>query len=104
MIRNMNFYFQLSCFHFKYLTKTLVLSLASAVIGSAFQFGYNTGVINAPGDVIRIFINESHLAHYDHQLTNPTIESLWAFTVAIFAVGGVIGGISNGFFADLFGR
>ena len=36
---------------------------------------------------------------------NPaTIESLWAFTVAIFAVGGCIGGLSNGFFADKLGR
>lgn len=33
-----------------------------------------------------------------------TIESLWAFTVAIFAVGGCIGGLSNGFFADKLGR
>lgn len=35
----------------KYVTKKLVFSLASAVIGSAFQFGYNTGVINAPAEV-----------------------------------------------------
>ena len=33
-----------------------------------------------------------------------TVDSLWAFTVAIFAVGGCIGGVSNGFFADKFGR
>ena len=106
------------------MTKTLVFSLTSAVIGSAFQFGYNTGVINAPADVIRSFINESHYSHYDINLSDSTVESIWvfiffiknifihifdfilwqAFTVAVFAVGGVIGGISNGFFADLFGR
>lgn len=35
----------------KYVTKKLVFCLTSAVIGSAFQFGYNTGVINAPAEV-----------------------------------------------------
>ena len=33
-----------------------------------------------------------------------TVDSLWAFTVAIFAVGGCLGGISNGYFADKYGR
>jgi SP family facilitated glucose transporter-like MFS transporter 1 len=37
-------------------------------------------------------------------LTDSTVGILWAFTVALFAVGGCIGGVSNGFFADRFGR
>jgi len=37
-------------------------------------------------------------------LADSTVDSLWAFAVAIFAVGGAIGGISNGLFADYFGR
>lgn len=103
-------------------TKKLIFSLGSAVIGSAFQFGYNTGVINAPGEVnfvfffklsifnlnfqklIRNFINQSHLSRYGNELSASTIGSLWAFTVAIFAVGGCIGGLLNGFCADFFGR
>ena len=49
------------------------------MIGSAFQFGYNTGVINAPADVIRSFINESHYSHYDINLSDSTVESIWVF-------------------------
>ncbi|CAF0847521.1 unnamed protein product [Brachionus calyciflorus] len=86
------------------LTRKLVFSLASAVIGSAFQFGYNTGVINSPAEVIRKFINESHFSRYDTELSSSSIESLWAFTVAVFAVGGCIGGLLNGVLADHFGR
>ncbi len=86
------------------ITVNLALSLASAVIGSAFQFGYNTGVINAPGKLIRDFINETHFSRYDQPMASTTLQTIWAFTVAIFAVGGCIGGVSNGFFADYFGR
>lgn len=88
------------------------------MIGSAFQFGYNTGVINAPGEVIKRFINQTsyernNLSRSDCvNTTEPnqacikesTVELLWAFTVALFAVGGGIGGFCNGFVADYFGR
>ena len=109
------------------------------MVGSAFQFGYNTGVINAPGQVniyflnhtsfikinfskisnqvIQEFINETNrnrngLNESDCNgtsinaacFTSSTVGLLWAFTVALFAVGGCIGGVSNGFFADRLGR
>lgn len=74
------------------------------MIGSAFQFGYNTGVINAPADVIRDFINQTNVNRYQVPMEGTTLELLWAFTVALFAVGGAIGGFSNGYFADRFGR
>ena len=53
---------------------------------------------------IRDFINITYYNRYDKWLEKTTINSLWAFTVAIFAAGGCIGGVSNGFFADKFGR
>ena len=37
-------------------------------------------------------------------MSDAGLQSLWAFTVAIFAVGGCIGGVSNGYFANKFGR
>jgi len=81
-----------------------LFSLTSAVVGSAFQFGYNTGVINAPGKFIRDFLNETNFNRYNESMTSSTQNAIWALTVAIFAVGGCIGGLSNGFFADYFGR
>ncbi len=67
--------------------------------------------------VIKEFINETNryrnnLSESDCNgtsintecLTASTVGLLWAFTVALFAVGGCIGGVSNGFFADRFGR
>lgn len=41
-------------------TRNLVLAASAAVIGSSFQFGYNTGVINAPGAIIQEFMNDTH--------------------------------------------
>ena len=41
-------------------TGNLVLAASMAVIGSNFQFGYNTGVINAPQQVIEKFYNETY--------------------------------------------
>ena len=43
----------------KHITGTLILSTIMAVVGSTFQFGYNTGVINAPENVIKSFFNET---------------------------------------------
>ena len=54
--------------------------------------------------VIREFINETYYRRTGTLMEPATVESLWAFTVAIFAVGGCIGGVSNGFLADYFGR
>jgi len=35
-----------------------------AIVGSTFQFGYNTGVINAPQHVIETFFNETFQQRY----------------------------------------
>ena len=46
------------------LTKNLMLCASMAVVGSTFQFGYNTGVINAPQRVIETFFNETFQQRY----------------------------------------
>lgn len=71
---------------------------------SAFQFGYNTGVINAPGELIKAFINETYYERNEKAMAKETLTLVWGITVAIFALGGMIGGLSNGFFADKLGR
>jgi hypothetical protein len=54
--------------------------------------------------IVRDFINETYYIRNNKPMDPSTVESLWAFTVAIFAVGGCIGGVSNGYFADKLGR
>ncbi len=87
------------------------------------QFGYNTGVINAPESVktifgvplqrknifflqvIEKFIRYAYRKRYNGQ--NMTYEAstfLYAIAVAIFALGGMCGGFLGGIIANKFGR
>jgi hypothetical protein len=68
----------------------LPLWLGVACYAGAFQFGYNSGVINVPQLVICS----------DLQLS--TIE--WALAVAVFCVGGLCGSYMGGAAADKIGR
>lgn len=84
-------------------TAPLVFAITIAAIGS-FQFGYNTGVINAPETIIKDFINYT----MEEKLVNPPTQvfltTLWSLSVAIFSIGGMIGSFSVGLFVNRFGR
>ncbi|XP_053390309.1 solute carrier family 2, facilitated glucose transporter member 1-like, partial [Mercenaria mercenaria] len=84
-------------------TVRLCLAVFSAVMGSV-EFGYNTGVINAPETQIKTFINVTNYNRTGNPMTDVTITSLYAVIVAIFAVGGMVGGLAAGWWADYFGR
>jgi len=66
------------------------------IIGSNFQFGYNTGVINAPQTVIEAFFNESYIGRYGESMTPSNLNFWWGFAVAIFAAGGMVGSVVGG--------
>ncbi|XP_040583333.1 solute carrier family 2, facilitated glucose transporter member 1 isoform X2 [Lepeophtheirus salmonis] len=86
------------------LTFFLGYSIFAAVLGM-LQFGYNTGVINAPETVIEKFIRFAYRQRYDGQ--NMTYEAstfLYAIAVAIFALGGMCGGFMGGMIANKLGR
>ncbi|XP_069835961.1 solute carrier family 2, facilitated glucose transporter member 3-like [Dendropsophus ebraccatus] len=85
------------------LTGSLAFAVSVAAIGS-LQFGYNTGVINAPEEVIRSFYNDTYIHRYQTPMTPGMLTSLWSLSVAIFSVGGMFGSLSVGFFANRFGR
>ncbi|KAK7584184.1 hypothetical protein V9T40_005147 [Parthenolecanium corni] len=68
------------------------------------QFGYNTGVINAPEGNIETFIKDVYRGRYNKDLPETTIRGMYSFAVSIFAVGGMLGGFSGGMIADRFGR
>ena len=44
------------------ITRNLVLAVSMAVVGSTFQFGYNSGVVNAPQSVIEDFFNQTFIS------------------------------------------
>ncbi|XP_044154251.1 solute carrier family 2, facilitated glucose transporter member 3-like [Bufo gargarizans] len=85
------------------LTCSLAFSVLVAAIGS-LQFGYNSGVINAPEQIIKSFYNDTYIHRYNIPMSPSMLTSLWSLSVAIFSVGGMFGSLSVGFFANRFGR
>ncbi|EGD76452.1 hypothetical protein PTSG_07571 [Salpingoeca rosetta] len=83
----------------RYTAWVLVATLV-AVIGGTFQFGYNTGVINTPQDVI-----EQSLSGCNTSVNcNSTITTVqWSTAVSMFAVGGLFGGLGCGPFISMLG-
>ncbi|XP_004455325.2 solute carrier family 2, facilitated glucose transporter member 3 isoform X2 [Dasypus novemcinctus] len=84
-------------------TAPLIFSITVATIGS-FQFGYNTGVINAPETIIKDFLNYTLEEKLESRPSEVLLTSLWSLAVAIFSVGGMIGSFSVGIFVNRFGR
>ncbi|XP_003470635.1 solute carrier family 2, facilitated glucose transporter member 3 isoform X1 [Cavia porcellus] len=84
-------------------TPSLVFAITIAAIGS-FQFGYNTGVINAPEMIITEFINSTLSQKLGNPPSKELLTTLWSLSVAIFSVGGMLGSFSVGLFVNRFGR
>ncbi|XP_059411947.1 solute carrier family 2, facilitated glucose transporter member 3-like isoform X1 [Carassius carassius] len=87
----------------KQVTCYLLFSLSTAVIGS-LQFGFNTGVINAPEQKLREFFNATWIERYGEHISPGVCTIVWSFAVAIFSVGGMVGSFSVGVVANKFGR
>uniref|UniRef100_A0A669B914 Solute carrier family 2 member 3b n=1 Tax=Oreochromis niloticus TaxID=8128 RepID=A0A669B914_ORENI len=87
----------------KKLTPYLLYCVSTAVIGS-LQFGYNTGVINAPEQKLRTFFTNVSQSRYGEPFEPQTVTLVWSFAVAIFSVGGMIGSFSVGAMVNKFGR
>uniref|UniRef100_A0A671YWX5 Solute carrier family 2 member 1 n=1 Tax=Sparus aurata TaxID=8175 RepID=A0A671YWX5_SPAAU len=85
------------------ITFPLMMSVGAAVIGS-LQFGYNTGVINAPQKIIEKFINETWFERYQDPISKSQLTAIWSIAVSIFSVGGIFGSFSVGLFVNRFGR
>lgn len=54
--------------------------------------------------MIKDFFNETYFDRYDEVMSDSLLTMLWAMTVALFCVGGMMGGVSAAYFAGKFGR
>uniref|UniRef100_A0A8C3ATY6 Solute carrier family 2 member 3b n=1 Tax=Cyclopterus lumpus TaxID=8103 RepID=A0A8C3ATY6_CYCLU len=79
------------------------LTIGFTVIGS-LQFGYNTGVINAPEQKLRRFFQNVSMERYGEPFSPGANTMVWSFAVAIFSVGGMVGSFSVGVLVTKFGR
>lgn len=88
---------------FSAVTVRLMLAITAAATGS-FTFGYSIAVINSPETIVENFINETVMQRTGVPILASHLRSYWSLIVAIFAIGGMIGGLSAGAWADFFGR
>ncbi|XP_078040972.1 glucose transporter 1 isoform X1 [Augochlora pura] len=85
------------------LTLFLSYAILAAVLGM-LQFGYNTGVINAPEVNIENFMKDVYKDRYGEDISEDSVKKLYSVAVSIFAIGGMLGGFSGGIIANRFGR
>ncbi|XP_043227935.1 solute carrier family 2, facilitated glucose transporter member 1-like isoform X3 [Amphibalanus amphitrite] len=85
-------------------TLRLCLAIVATVFGSAFQHGYNTGVVNSPKTIIEQWVNGTYYSRYSEYISPEGITGIWSVTVSIFCVGGMLGAMFTGMFSDKFGR
>ncbi|XP_063215828.1 glucose transporter type 1 isoform X3 [Bacillus rossius redtenbacheri] len=85
------------------LTFFLSYAILAAMLGM-LQFGYNTGVINAPEVSIENFMKDVYKNRYGEDLPDDSAKLLYSLAVSIFAIGGMLGGFSGGMIANRFGR
>ncbi|XP_044267819.1 solute carrier family 2, facilitated glucose transporter member 1-like isoform X1 [Tribolium madens] len=84
------------------LNRNLVLAIVAAAVGSGFQHGYHTGVINVPQAILKEWI-ESVWGDRLGSVSESKINVLWGVMTSIMNVGGTIGGVLSGLVSTKFG-
>ncbi|KAG5863667.1 hypothetical protein JTB14_025655 [Gonioctena quinquepunctata] len=82
----------------------LAFAIAAAALGSSFQHGYNTGVLNNPKSVLVDWINATAINRTGENPDKDSITLIYSLMTSVFCIGGMIGGATTGFIADRFGR
>ncbi|VDO07091.1 unnamed protein product [Haemonchus placei] len=85
------------------MTGSLAFAIFAVTLGS-FQFGYHIGCVNAPGELVTAWIQESHRSLFNQTLEKTGADLTWSVAVSMFAVGGMFGGLISGWLADKVGR
>lgn len=86
------------------MTGHLVFAIFAAGVGSAFQHGYNTGVVNAPQKLVADFINDTYTHRFEKEADDTTTDLIYSIIVSIFCVGGMIGALATAYVAEKLGR
>ncbi|NXH88913.1 GTR9 protein, partial [Edolisoma coerulescens] len=84
---------------FPLLSVTLLVSF-----GSSMLYGYNLAVVNSPAEHIKAFYNATWSQRYGHGLAHGPLTLLYALTVSIFALGGLVGSLLVGVLVERYGR
>ncbi|NWV24001.1 GTR9 protein, partial [Origma solitaria] len=84
---------------FPLLSVTLLVSF-----GSSMLYGYNLAVVNSPAEHIKAFYNATWSQRYGHGLGPGPLTLLYALTVSIFALGGLVGSLLVGVLVEQYGR
>ncbi|XP_058698033.1 solute carrier family 2, facilitated glucose transporter member 9-like [Poecile atricapillus] len=84
---------------FPLLSVTLLVSF-----GSSMLYGYNLAVVNSPAEHIKAFYNATWSQRYGHGLAPGPLTLLYALTVSIFALGGLVGSLLVGVLVEQYGR
>ncbi|XP_023319897.1 solute carrier family 2, facilitated glucose transporter member 1 [Eurytemora carolleeae] len=93
----------------------IIFAISAGAIGSSFQHGYNTGVLNAPQKLIESWIkncpegdgiggNSTSDGIESKCMDDTTVTLIWSWVVAIFCIGGMMGGSMVGFISSWLGR
>ena len=90
----------------------LAFAIAAGAFGSAFQHGYNTGVLNAPQTLVMDWMMNCTMTQAEEGkeaekvcvMTEEEGVLIWSWIVATFCVGGIIGGSAVGAVASGLGR
>ncbi|KAK2815765.1 hypothetical protein Q5P01_026232 [Channa striata] len=90
--------------HLQHLTKSQLAVALLASFGSSLLYGYNLAAVNAPAQYIKHFYNETIIESYDWTPDEELLTVLHSLTVAIFAIGGMMGSLMVGTLVTKYGR
>lgn len=85
----------------------LVFAISAAALGSSFQHGYNTGVVNAPQELVEKFIYEVRSQRFYNSTleeSQSTVKMIYSIMVSMFCIGGMVGALLTAYVAEKFGR
>ncbi|CAI5452049.1 unnamed protein product [Caenorhabditis angaria] len=79
------------------------VAIITSIAGS-FHFGYNLVLTNPSQEAFLDFMNQTFAKHFDHGLSDSTLQNIWSFVVAILFLGALAGSFSIRLIADFMGR